>query len=126
MPLHDHSPPARAVGSACQHWNFAAGATSGTFGPAVFLGRPYSAWALRAKLVGAGATSGAVRLYGTISMTSSEATSAFVALTTADLTAGSSDLTVFVTGAPCNLIAPQLNVPTSGLTSVDVWAAGVP
>ena len=122
-PFHQHAPKPVAAGSPVAHWLFAAASSAGTYGGLAYFGLAYGNWSIRARLNGA-ATSGAVQLLGTIAMSSSEANTALVVLTTDDLTTLGTDYTISTTSPrPMNAVAPYVSVATSSATTIDVWVA---
>lgn len=100
----------------------------GAYGQRVDLPAVFSQWALRVKVTG-GTTEAIVNLYGMLDASTnvgSTSVAGMVALSTYQLSAGSCDQTVWVTGKPVNAIIAQLT--TMGLSTgayVDAWAAGV-
>lgn len=120
-PFRQHAPKSVAAGTPVAHWLIGAASSAGTYGGLAYFGFAYGNWSLRARLNGT-ATSGAVQLLGTIAMSSSEANTALVALTTCDLTSNGVDFTVSTTTPrPINAVAPYVSVASSSATSIDVW-----
>ena len=114
-------PPFRAVGTPLLH--FTLGPSTSAVGPALgpaVLDRAYGQWAMRVRINGA--TSAQVQLTGSLA-SSSDPTSALRPFTTWDGTVNSSDDVVFVTGKPLTAVAPFLSLPSSSLTTADVWIA---
>ena len=115
-----HQPTFVSVGTPLAHWVFTP-TTSVAYGQLAYYGRTFSQWAMRVQLNGAGATSGAVQLMGTLANSSSAATSELIAATTWASAANSSNDIVFITGKPFNAVAPYLSLTSSSAMTLDVW-----